>query len=125
MQSHMSDSTFGVDTHGQLRKKPHPKLEFTYRIGIELGTSLIPICAISYWYTDSTGAIFTVFKISHQGELVTHPRRNATMVCGASCHILGFCICVWDSKIWFCRRPSGLMPEIQHNQRGRGVPTLT
>ncbi len=24
-----------------------------------------------------------------------------------------------------CRRPSGPKPEIQHNQRGRGVPTLT
>ena len=24
-----------------------------------------------------------------------------------------------------CRRPSGPKPEIQHNRRGRGVPTLT
>ncbi len=24
-----------------------------------------------------------------------------------------------------CRRPSGPKPEIQHDQRGRGVPTLT
>ncbi len=26
---------------------------------------------------------------------------------------------------WKCRRPSGPKPEIQHDRRGRGVPTLT
>jgi hypothetical protein len=93
MQSHIFKSTFGVATHGQLREKPHPVLESTYRISVELGTSLIPIHAISYWYTNSYGGIFTMFKISHQAELVTYPRRNATMVCGASCQILGFHIC--------------------------------
>ncbi len=25
----------------------------------------------------------------------------------------------------FCHKPSGSKSEIQHNQRGRGVPTLT
>jgi hypothetical protein len=58
MQSHISESTFGVDTHGQLRKKPHPVLESRYRISVELGTSLIPrICAISYRDTDCYGGI--------------------------------------------------------------------
>ncbi len=28
-------------------------------------------------------------------------------------------------SVWGCRRPSGPKPEIQHNRRGRGVPTLT
>jgi hypothetical protein len=34
-----SKLTFGVDTHGQLSKKPHPVLDSTYRIGAGLDTS--------------------------------------------------------------------------------------
>ncbi len=34
--------TFGVGTHGQLRKKPHHVLDSTYRIGFGLERSLIP-----------------------------------------------------------------------------------
>jgi hypothetical protein len=53
----MSKCTFRVGTHGQLGKKPYPVLESTYRIGIGLDTSLIPIHAISYLYTDSSRGI--------------------------------------------------------------------
>jgi hypothetical protein len=56
-QSHMSECTFGVGTHGQLGKKPYPVLEFTYKIGVGWDTSLIPIHVISYLYTDSSRAI--------------------------------------------------------------------
>ncbi len=49
--------TFRVVTHGQLGKKPYPVLVSTYRIGVGLDTSLIPIHAISYQYTDSSGGI--------------------------------------------------------------------
>jgi hypothetical protein len=56
-RSHMSECTFGVGTHGQLGKKPHPVLESTYRIGVGLDVSLIPIHAISYQYTDSSKGI--------------------------------------------------------------------
>jgi hypothetical protein len=48
---------FEVGTHGQLGKRLHPVLGSTYRIGIGLDTSLIPIHAISYLYTDSSGGI--------------------------------------------------------------------
>ncbi len=54
----MSVCTFGVDTHGQLGKRPHPVLESMYRIGVGLDTSLIPTAAISYQSTDSYGGIF-------------------------------------------------------------------
>ncbi len=53
----MSGCIFGVGTLGQLGKKPHPVLESTYRIGVGLDTSLIPIHAISCLYTDSFGGI--------------------------------------------------------------------
>jgi hypothetical protein len=42
-----------------------------------------------------------VFKISLQAEVVTYPRRNVTMVCGASYHIFGSCIYLQDTKIRF------------------------
>jgi hypothetical protein len=42
-----------------------------------------------------------VFKISHQAEVVTYPRRNVTMVCGVSHHIFGFRIYLQDTKIRF------------------------
>jgi hypothetical protein len=42
-----------------------------------------------------------VFKISCQAEVVTYPRRNVTMVCGASHHIFGSCIFLQDTKIRF------------------------
>jgi hypothetical protein len=42
-----------------------------------------------------------VFKISHQAEVVTYPRRNVTMVCGASHHKFGFRIYLQDTKIQF------------------------
>ncbi len=48
---------FGVRTHGQLGKRPHPVLGSTYRIGIGLDKSLISFHAISYLYTDSSGGI--------------------------------------------------------------------
>ncbi len=48
---------FGVDTHGQLGKGPHPVLGSTYRIDVGLDTSLISIHAISYLYTNSSGGI--------------------------------------------------------------------
>ncbi len=48
---------FGVGTHGQLGKRPHPVLGSTYRIDAGLDTSLIPIHAISYLYTDSSRGI--------------------------------------------------------------------
>ena len=54
----MSVCTFGVVTHGQLGKRPHPVLESTYRIGVGLDTSLIPTDATSYPSTDSYGGIF-------------------------------------------------------------------
>ncbi len=41
------------------------------------------------------------FKISHQADVVTSPRSNVTMVCGASHHIFGSCIYLQDTKIWF------------------------
>jgi hypothetical protein len=53
----MSGCIFGVGTHGQLGKRPHPVLGSSYRIGIGLDTSLIPIHAISYLYTDSSRGI--------------------------------------------------------------------
>ncbi len=53
----MSGCIFRVGTHRQLGKKPYPVLESTYRIGVELDTSLIPIHAISYLYTDSSRGI--------------------------------------------------------------------
>ena len=53
----MSTCTFQVGTHGQLGKKPYPVLESMYRICIGLDKSLIPIYAISYLYTDSSGGI--------------------------------------------------------------------
>ncbi len=56
-QSLMFRCIFGVGTHGQLGKRPHPVLGSTYRIGVGLDTSLIPIHAISYLYTDSSGDI--------------------------------------------------------------------
>ncbi len=34
-----------------------------------------------------------IFKISTHTEVVTYPCRNATIVCGASQHMLGSCIC--------------------------------
>ncbi len=43
-QSHISKHTFGVVTHGQLRKKPHHVLGSTYRIGIGLERFFILIC---------------------------------------------------------------------------------
>jgi hypothetical protein len=55
--SYTSECTFGVGTHGQLGKKPHPVLESTYRIGIGLDTLSIPIRVISYCCTDSSGDI--------------------------------------------------------------------
>ncbi len=92
----MSVCTFGVVTHGQLGKRPHPVLTSTYRISIRLDTFLIPTHAISYQYTDSSGwGYLNVFKISHQAEVVTYPHRNVTMVCGASYHIFQ------DTKIQF------------------------
>jgi hypothetical protein len=30
-----------------------------------------------------------------------------------------------DVLAMYCRKPSGPKPEIQHDRRGRGVPTLT
>jgi hypothetical protein len=57
--SHISERTFGVGTHGQLGKKPHPVLESMYRIGVGLDTLLIPISVISYCCTDSSGDILT------------------------------------------------------------------
>ncbi len=53
----MSGCIFGVGTHGQLGKRPSPVLGSTYRSGVGLDTSLIPIHAISYLYTDSSGGI--------------------------------------------------------------------
>jgi hypothetical protein len=50
----MSKCTFRVGTHGQLGKKPYPELETMYRIDVGLDTSLIPIHAMSYLYTDSS-----------------------------------------------------------------------
>jgi hypothetical protein len=41
----------------QLGKKSYPVLESTFRIGIGLDTSLIPIHAMSYLYTDSSRGI--------------------------------------------------------------------
>jgi hypothetical protein len=83
----MFECIFGVSTHGQLGKKPYPVLESTYRIGIGLGTSLIPIHAISYLCTLIPPGKLIVFKISHQAEVVTYPRKNVTIVCGVSQHI--------------------------------------
>jgi hypothetical protein len=57
-QSHMFKCTFRAGTHGQLGKKPYPILESTYRIGIGLDLSLIPIHAVSNLCTDSSGGIF-------------------------------------------------------------------
>ncbi len=42
-----------------------------------------------------------MFKISLRAEVVTYPRRNVTMVCGASYHIFGSCIYLQDTKIRF------------------------
>jgi hypothetical protein len=39
-----------------------------------------------------------VFKISLRAEVVTYPRRNVTMVCGASYHIFGSCVYLQDTK---------------------------
>jgi hypothetical protein len=97
----MSECTFRVGTRGQLGKKPYPVVESTYRIGVGLDTSLIPIHAISYLYTDSSGGYLKVFKISRRAEVVTYPRRNVTMVCGVSHHIFGSCIYLQDTKIRF------------------------
>jgi hypothetical protein len=49
---------FRVGTHEQLGKRPHPGLGSMYRIGVGLDTSLIPIHAFSYLYTDSSGGMY-------------------------------------------------------------------
>ncbi len=48
---------FRVGAHGQLGKRPQSVLGSTYRIGVGLDTSLTPIHAISYLYTDSSRGI--------------------------------------------------------------------
>jgi hypothetical protein len=58
-QSHTSEHTFRVGTHGQLGKKPHPVIESMYKIGVGLDTPLTPICVVSYRCTDSSGDILT------------------------------------------------------------------
>jgi hypothetical protein len=54
-QFHVSERTFGVGTHGQLRKKPHHVLDSTYRTGVGLEQSFIPIRVDYYCCTDSSG----------------------------------------------------------------------
>ncbi len=56
--------------------------------------NLIPV----HWFL---WGYFNVFKISHQAGVVTYPRRNVTMVYGASYHIFGSCIYLQDTKIQF------------------------
>jgi hypothetical protein len=60
-----------------------------------------------------------VFKISHQAEVLTYPRRNVTMVCGASYHTFGSCIYLQDTKIQFdfksiLTSAIGNFSELQH-----------
>jgi hypothetical protein len=62
----ISKLTFGVGTHGQLRKKPHHVLGSTCRIGVGLERSLIPIRVNQYCCTDSSGDIFTCSRF-HAG----------------------------------------------------------
>ncbi len=64
-QSHTYKRTFGVDTHCQLGKIPYPVPGSTYRIGVGLEVSLIPIRVISYRCTDSSGGII---KIPYQAD---------------------------------------------------------
>ncbi len=42
-----------------------------------------------------------IFKILTCAEVVAYPCRNATIICGASEHILESCICLQDLKIRF------------------------
>jgi hypothetical protein len=45
-QSYISKRTFGVGTHGQLRKKLHNVLDSMYRIGVGWIHCLVPIRVI-------------------------------------------------------------------------------
>ena len=72
----MSEHTFGVDTHGLLGKIPYPVPESTYRIGVGLEMSLIPICVISYHCTDCSGDILTISRSPTQQMVVTSPRGS-------------------------------------------------
>ncbi len=89
-QFHISKRTFGVGTHGQLRKKPHHVLDSMYRIGVGLDTlfdsnlcDLILLPWLLWQY-------LCLFKISCRAEVVTSPRRSVTTtseLTSAGCHL--------------------------------------
>ncbi len=77
-QSHISERSFRVDTHGQLRKIPYPVPESTYRIGVGLEISSIPIQVISCGCTYSSGDILTYSRFPTKQMVVTSLRRSVT-----------------------------------------------
>ncbi len=114
----ISTHTFGVGTHGQLRKKPHHVLDSTYRIGVGLDTlinsdpcDLIPLHWCLRWY-------LYLLKISCRTEVVTSPCRSITTtseLTSAGCHLtrlasdLGWAppkVCLYGTFMSSLRHPS-------------------
>ncbi len=83
----------------QLRKKPHTVM---FK---RLLNWIHP--SFQYVWSSIFAQIHILWYSRYQPELRWQliPHRNATIVCGASWHILGSRICLQDTKIWYNCKP--------------------
>ncbi len=90
----MSGCIFGVGTHGQMGKRPHPKLGSTYRIGVGLDTSL-------NLYTDSSGGILIYSRYPTKPKWwLIHVGMSLWYVVHLNTY-LDLVSYLKDTKIWF------------------------